>query len=173
MPESLSFSTLFPHLRISSPSLFMTCSVISHSLTLCWWLGLHAGKKQRLWVTIQVLVVCGRCLADFVVVSWLLFLGSVGQVMGLDRWISISWVRWWHGFGFVMAGGFGSWRLVDFGFWVWDRLWPVGLDRSWVLAWFEVGVAQMVFVCFFFFFGLIWDWRSSDGDFFWLGLRSV
>ena len=164
MPESLSFSTLFPHLRISSPSLFMTCSVISHSLTLCWWLGLHAGKKQRLWVTIQVLVVCGRCLADFVVVSWLLFLGSVGQVMGLDRWISISWVRWWH--------GFGSWRLVDFGFWVWDRLWPVGLDRSWVLAWFEVGVAQMVFV-FFFFFGLIWDWRSSDGDFFWLGLRLV
>ena len=91
-------------------------------------------------------MVCGRCLADFVVVSWLLFLGSVGQVMGLDRWISISWVRWWH--------GFGSWRLVDFGFWVWDRLWPVGLDRSWVLAWFEVGVAQMVFV-FFFFFGLI------------------
>ena len=164
MPESLSFPTLFPHLRISSPSLFMTCSVISHSLTLCWWLGLHAGKKQRLWVTIQVLVVCGRCLADFVVVSWLLFLGSVGQVMGLDRWISISWVRWWH--------GFGSWRLVDFGFWVWDRLWPVGLDRSWVLAWFEVGVAQMVFV-FFFFFGLIWDWRSSDGDFFWLGLRLV
>ena len=143
MPESLSFSTLFPHLRISSPSLFMTCSVISHSLTLCWWLGLHAGKKQRLWVTIQVLVVCGRCLADFVVVSWLLFLGSVGQVMGLDRWISISWVRWWH--------GFGSWRLVDFGFWVWDRLWPVGLDRSWVLAWFEVGVAQMVCVFFFFF----------------------
>ena len=166
MPESLSFSTIFPHLRISSPSLFMTCSVISHSLTLCWWLGLHAGKKQRLWVTIQVLVVCGRCLADFVVVSWLLFLGSVGQVMGLDRWISISWVRWWH--------GFGSWRLVDFGFWVWDQLWPVGLDRSWVLAWFEVGVAQMVFVCFFFFFfGLIWDWRSSDGDFFWLGLRLV
>ena len=30
-----------------------------------------------------------------------------------------------------------------------DRLWSVGLDWSWVLAWFEVGVAQMVIAFFF------------------------
>ena len=39
--------------------------------------------------------------------------------MGLDRWIGVSWVRWWRGFGSVVASGFGLWRLVDFGFWVW------------------------------------------------------
>ena len=32
--------------------------------------------------------------------------GVVGQVMGLDRWISVSWVKWWR--------GFGSWILVGF-----------------------------------------------------------
>ena len=41
--------------------------------------------------------------------------------MGLDRWIGVSWVRWWRGFGSVVAGGFGLWRLVDFGFWVWAQ----------------------------------------------------
>ena len=30
-----------------------------------------------------------------------------------------------------------------------DRLWSVGLDWSWVLAWFEVGVALMVIAFFF------------------------
>ena len=34
--------------------------------------------------------------------------------MGLDRWIGVSWVRWWRGFGSVVAGGFGSWKLVGF-----------------------------------------------------------
>ena len=52
-------------------------------------------------------MVCGRCLANFVVVPWLLFLGSVGQVMGLDRWIGVSWVKWRRGFGSVVASGFG------------------------------------------------------------------
>ena len=59
--------------------------------------------------------------------------GVVGQVMDLDRWISVSWIRWWRGFGSVEIGAFGSWRLVGFlveisgfrlvgflvGFWVW------------------------------------------------------
>ena len=40
--------------------------------------------------------------------------GVVGQVMGLDRWIGVSWVKWWRGFGSVEIGGFGSWRLVSF-----------------------------------------------------------
>ena len=60
--------------------------------------------------------------------------GVVGQVMGLYRWIGVSWVRWWRGFGSVEIGGFGLWRLVSFsvgfwvdlgvtgaGFWIWDR----------------------------------------------------
>ena len=65
-------------------------------------MGCNPGSCA-LWV----LVVYGRCLANFVVVPWLLFLGYVGQVMGLDRWISVSWDRWWREFGSVVAGGFG------------------------------------------------------------------
>ena len=63
-------------------------------------MGCNPGSCA-LWV----LVVYGRCLADFVMVPWLLFLGYVGQVMGLDRWISVSWVRWWCGFGSMEIGG--------------------------------------------------------------------
>ena len=40
--------------------------------------------------------------------------GVVGQVMGLDKWIGVAWIRWWHGFGLIVVGGFGSWRLVGF-----------------------------------------------------------
>ena len=27
--------------------------------------------------------------------------GVVGKVMNLDRWINVSWIRWWRGFGLV------------------------------------------------------------------------
>ena len=36
--------------------------------------------------------------------------------MGLERWIDVSWVRWWHGFGLVVAGGCGL--ELGFGFWI-------------------------------------------------------
>ena len=32
----------------------------------------------------------------------------VGQVVDLDRWISVSWARWWRRFGSVEIGGFMS-----------------------------------------------------------------
>ena len=38
----------------------------------------------------------------------------VGQVVGLDRWINVSWVMWWRGFGSVEIGGF-----LDGDWWVW------------------------------------------------------
>ena len=47
--------------------------------------------------------------------------------------ISVSWVKWWHGFGFVVASGFRSWRLVSFsmeigGFFNGDRWVWIGGD---------------------------------------------
>ena len=38
----------------------------------------------------------------------------VGQVVGLDRWINVSWVMWWRGFGSVEIGGFldGDWGFL-------------------------------------------------------------
>ena len=35
-------------------------------------------------------------------------------MVGLDKWIGVSWVRWWRGFGSIVANGFGSWKLVGF-----------------------------------------------------------
>ena len=37
--------------------------------------------------------------------------GVVGKLMDLDRWISVSWIRWGRGFGLV---GLDRWRLVRF-----------------------------------------------------------
>ena len=74
--------------------------------------------------------------------------------MGLDKWISVSWVRWWRGFGSVVAGGFGSWRLV--GFWVWigavyvDRCCGFGSVLLWsCLVIVVVGGDFGNFLCFF------------------------
>ena len=61
--------------------------------------------------------------------------------MGLDRWIGVSWVRWWHGFGLVMADGFGT--KLGFGFWIWDRRGSAEIgdrgDFFFFFAWFDGG----------------------------------
>ena len=58
--------------------------------------------------------------------------------MGLDRWIGVSWARWWR--------RIGLWRLVDFVIGIGvglDQLWLVGLDWRWVLDFgFGIGMDQ-------------------------------
>ena len=86
-------------------------------------------------------VVCSNCDACCLL-QWV-----VGPVVSLDRWIGVSWVKWWCGIGSVVADGFGLRRLVGFSMEIGGFL---GLDRCCVCG----------------FIG------SSDGDFFffWLGM---
>ena len=74
--------------------------------------------------------------------------GVVGKVMNLDRWINVSWIRWWRGFGLVEIGGFGSVEIGGFlgvigvGFWLLDlgSTWISGNRRSW---WHGFGLAAI------------------------------
>ena len=91
--------------------------------------------------------------------------GVVGKVMNLGRWINVSWIRWWRGFGLVEIGGFLG--VIGVGFWILDlgSAWISGNRRSW-WHWFGLAaigdravlcvvcvassIAPMVFFFFFF-----------------------
>ena len=72
--------------------------------------------------------------------------GVVGKLMDLDRWISVSWIRWGRGFGLVEIGGFGLVEIgrllgvIGVGFWILDlgSTWISGNRRSW---WHGFGLA--------------------------------
>ena len=51
------------------------------------------GDQRSWWIVFGLVSCVGRGLGGGI--------GVVGQVMGLDRWIGVSWVRWWCGFGLV------------------------------------------------------------------------
>ena len=73
MSDLFSFSTLsFLILVFRLPlSLSLSLSDLLSSLTLslCWWLGLHAGKKQRPWVAIQAVGRDSGCESDLVAIA--------------------------------------------------------------------------------------------------------
>ena len=66
--------------------------------------------------------------------------GVVGKVMNLDRWINVSWIRWWRGFRSVEIGGFLG--VIGVGFWILDlgSAWISGNRRSW---WHGFGLAAI------------------------------
>ena len=99
------------------------------------------NEDRRLWWVVFGLVSCvGRGSGGG--------FGVVGQMMDLDRWINVSWIRWWRGFGLVEIGGFRSVEIGGFlgvigvGFWILDlgSAWISGNRRSW---WHGFGLAAI------------------------------
>ena len=76
----------------------------------------------------------------------------VGQVVGLDRWINVSWVMWWRGFGSVEIGGFldGDWGFLG----------GMGSSRLELIVWW---VFFFFFFMWFWFYGLVGGVRICGG----------